>query len=194
MTGATVQYTAPRRPDLEGNGTAMRSALIALVCLTTLPAAAQTTAPPTTEIGRATIALGAMWRPLDGPITNESVRAACAGSEQEMQALDAAMPSELTAESAARVRGLRGLHIIPIARTPGAAYFFPPLNMPWFASGLGDYGVVNEAAGALGAHDSSGQEFALELGRAGPHPMLRIRRPTGEVATFAACQPIAALE
>jgi hypothetical protein len=193
MTCATLRRIAPTRPDLKGTRTVMRSALIALTCLAALPAAAQTPAP-TTEIGRATVALGAMWRPLDGPITSESIRAACAGSEQEMQALDAAMPSELNEESAARVRGLRGLHIIPIARTPGAAYFFPPLNMPWFNSGLGDFGVINEAAGSIGVHDSSGQELAFEVGRAGTHPMLRIRRPTGEVIIFAGCQPIAPLE
>ena len=171
----------------------MRRALIALFCLAAWPAAAQTPAA-SPELTRATNAIGAIWRPLDGPITRENLCAVCAGAEQEMQAFDAAMPSELNEESAARVRGLRGLHIIPIARTPGAAYFFPPLNMPWFHSGLGDYGVINEAAGAIGVHDAGGQELAFEVGRAGTHPMLRIRRPNGEIITLAGCQPIAPLE
>jgi hypothetical protein len=110
-----------------------------------------------------------------------------------MQALDAAMPSDLTDESAGRVRGLRGLHVIPITSTPGAAYFFPPLNMPWFHSGLGGFSVIDEASGLIGVRDSGGQDLGFQLGRAGNHPMLRIRRPTGEIVTLAGCQPIAPL-
>ncbi|MBX3429157.1 MAG: hypothetical protein KF779_06225 [Hyphomonadaceae bacterium] len=171
----------------------MKRALIALFCLAAWPAAAQTPAA-TPEITRATNALGAMWRPIEGAITGESISAACAGAEQEMQALDAAMPAELNDESAARVRGLRGLHIIPIAHTPGAAYFFPPLSMPWFNSGLGGFSVIDEANGLIGVRDASGQDLGFQLGRAGTHPMLRIRRPTGEIVTLAGCQPIAPLE
>ncbi|MEZ5960805.1 MAG: hypothetical protein R3C30_10335 [Hyphomonadaceae bacterium] len=171
----------------------MRRALIALFCLLASPAAAQTQ-QATPEITRAAAAIGAMWRPVDGPLTGESIRAACAGAEQEMRALDAAMPAELDDESAARVRGLRGLHIIPIGRTPGAAYFFPPLNMTWFNSGLGGFSVINEAEGFIGVRDAAGEEFAFQLGRAGGQPMLRIRRPTGEIVTLAGCQPIAPLE
>ncbi|MEQ1811593.1 MAG: hypothetical protein ABL889_16805 [Terricaulis sp.] len=171
----------------------MRRALIALVCLIASPAAAQTQTT-TPELTRAANAIGAIWRPIDGAITGESIQAACAGAEQEMQALDAAMPADLNEESATRVRGLRGLHVIPIARTPGAAYFFPPLSMTWFNSGLGGYSVINETEGFIGVRDASGQELAFQVGRAGPHPMLRIRRPTGEIVTLAGCQPIAPLE
>lgn len=171
----------------------MRRVLVALICLATPPAAAQTPAA-TPELNRAANAIGAMWRPVEGALSAESIRTACAGAEQEMQALDAAMPAELTDESAARVRGLRGLHIIPIAHTAGAAYFFPPLNMTWFNSGLGGYSVINEAEGFIGVRDAQGQELAFQLGRAGSHPMLRIRRPGGEIVTLAGCQPIAPLE
>jgi hypothetical protein len=171
----------------------MRRALIALICLAAWPAAAQT-AVSTPELTRATQAIGAMWRPIDGAITADSVRAACSGAEQEMQALDAAIPSELTEESAARVRGLRGLHVIPVAHTPGAAYFFPPLSMTWFNSGLGGFSVINETEGFIGVRDAAGQELAFQVGRAGTHPMLRIRRPSGEIVTLAGCQPIAPLE
>ena len=170
----------------------MRRLLIAALCLAGSNAAAQTpVASP--ELTRATNAIGAMWRPVEGAVTAETIRTACTGAEQEMRALDAAMPAELTTESAARVRGLRGLHVIPIADTPGAAYFFPPLNMPWFTSGLGGFSVLNEAEGFIGVRDAGGQELAFQVGRAGPHPMLRIRRSTGEIATFAGCQPIAPL-
>lgn len=170
-----------------------RAALFALLCLAATAAAAQTPAA-TPELTRATTALGAMWRPIDGSITGASIQAACAGAEQEMQALDAAMPAELTDESATRVRGLRGLHIIPIAHTPGAAYFFPPLSMTWFSSGLGGFSVLNEAEGFIGVRDAGGQEFAFQRGVAGSHPMLRIRRPSGEIVTLVGCVPIAPLE
>lgn len=171
----------------------MRSALFVLFCLAAWPAAAQTPAA-TPEIARATTAIGAMWRPVEGALSADSLRTACAGAEQEMQALDAAMPSELTDETASRVRGIRGLHIVPIADTPGAAYFFPPISMTWFSSGLGGFSVINEAEGFIGVRDSENHEFAFQVGRAGTHPMLRIRRPTGEIVTLAGCQPIAPLE
>lgn len=171
----------------------MKRVLVALFCLAAWPAAAQTPAA-TPELTRASQAIGAMWRPLEGAVTNESIRAACAGAEQEMQALDAAMPSELTEEAATRVRGLRGLHVIPIASRPGAAYFFPPLSMTWFTSGLGGYSVISEAEGFIGVRDAGGHELAFQVGRAGSHPMLRIRKPDGELAILAGCQPIAPLE
>src|SRR5690606_7705334 len=149
----------------------MKRALIALLCLAASPAAAQTPAA-TPELTRATQAIGAMWRPIEGPLSGESIRAACAGAEQEMLALDAAMPAELTDESASRVRGLRGLHVIPIASTPGAAYFFPPLTMTWFNSGLGGFSVLNEAEGFIGVRDAGGQELAFQVGRAGNNPKI----------------------
>jgi hypothetical protein len=171
----------------------MKRALITLLCLAPWPAAAQTTAA-TPELTRASQAIGAMWRPVEGQVTNDSIRAACTGAQQEMQALDAAMPAELTEESAARVRGLRGLHVVPIADRPGAAYFFPPLSMTWFSSGLGGYSVIDEAEGFIGVRDAGGHEHAFQIGRAGNHPMLRVRRPDGTLVNLAGCQPIAPLE
>ncbi len=171
----------------------MRRILIALFCLAAWPAAAQTQVA-TPELTRASVAIGALWRPVEGALTVESMTAACAGAAQELQALDAAMPSELTDESAARVRGLRGLHIAPIAGTPGAAYFFPSLSMTWFTSGLGAFSVINEAEGFIGVRDAGGHEFAFQIGRAGNRPVLRIRKPDGGLVTLAGCQPIAALE
>lgn len=168
----------------------MRRLLIAIFCLAASPAFAQTQAP-SPELTRATAAIGAIWRPIEGAINVESIRTACTGAEQEMRALDAAMPAELTPESAARVRGLRGLHVVPLTERPGTAYFFPPLGMTWFTSGLGAYSVINEAEGFIGVRDAGGQELAFQVGRAGTHPMLRVRRPTGEIVTFAGCQPIA---
>lgn len=171
----------------------MRYALIALFCLAASPAGAQTQ-QATPELTRAALAIGAMWRPVEGALSNASITAACAGSAQEMEALDAAIPDELTDESARRVRGLRGLHIVPITSTPGAAYFFAPLGMDWFTSGLGGFSVIDEAEGFIGVRDAGDHEFAFQIGRAGGRPMLRIRRPDGQLATLAGCQPIAALE
>lgn len=171
----------------------MRRLAIILFCLAATPAFAQTPAS-TPELTRASQALGAIWRPVQGGLSAETIRTACTGAAQEMQALDAAMPDELNPESAARVRGLRGLHVVPIAGTPGAAYFFPPLGMDWFTSGLGGFSVINEAEGFIGVRDAGGHEFAFQLGRAGGHPMLRIRKPDGDLLTLAGCQPIAPLE
>lgn len=171
----------------------MRCFIAALFCLAAWPANAQTP-PATPELTRASQAIGAMWRPVQGQPSAESIRTACAGAPQEMQALDAAMPDQLDAASAARVRGLRGLHVVPIAGVPGAAYFFPPLGMDWFTSGLGGYSVISEAEGFIGVRDAGGHEFAFQVGRAGGHPMLRIRKPDGDMLTLAGCQPIAPLE
>ncbi len=171
----------------------MRWFFTALLFLAASPAAAQTP-PATPELTRASQAIGAMWRPVQGQLSAETIRTACTGATQEMQALDAAMPDQLDAASATRVRGLRGLHIVPIANTPGAAYFFPPLGMDWFTSGLGGYSVISEAEGFIGVRDAGGHEFAFQVGRAGGHPMLRIRKPDGDMLTLAGCQPIAALE
>jgi hypothetical protein len=171
----------------------MRALLAALLCLIALPAAAQTP-NVTPELTRATQAIGALWRPIDGEIGADSIRAACTGAPQELEALDAAIPAELTPDTAARVRGLRGLHIIPIAARPGVAYFFPPLGMTWFTPGLGGFSVINEAEGFIGVRDAAGLELAFQIGRAGGRPMLRIRKPDDDILTLVGCAPIAPLE
>lgn len=171
----------------------MRWFVAALFYFAAWPANAQTPAA-TPELTRASQAIGAMWRPVQGQLSAESIRTACAGAAQEMQALDAAMPDQLDEASAARVRGLRGLHVVPIAHSPGAAYFFPPLGMDWFTSGLGGYSVISEDEGFIGVRDAGGHEFAFQVGRAGGHPMLRIRKPDGDMLTLAGCQPITPLE
>jgi hypothetical protein len=66
--------------------------------------------------------------------------------------------------------------------------------MDWFTSGLGGYSVISEAEGFIGVRDAGGHEFAFQVGRAGGHPMLRIRKPDGDMLTLAGCQPIAPLE
>lgn len=168
------------------------SMAVAALALFALPAAAQRPAA-SPELTRAAGAIGAVWCPVDGALTARSIAAACAGAEQEMRALDAAMPAELDARSAARVRGIRALHVVPLADTPGAAYFFPPLAMTWFTPGLGAYSVISEADGFIGVRDAGGQELAFQIGRAGDRPVLRIRQPDGALLTLAGCAPIAPL-
>jgi hypothetical protein len=172
----------------------MRAFFLALVSCLAAPAVLAQQQASTPELSRAANALGAVWRPIERPFTGDGVRAACAGAAEEIEALDAAMPSELTAESVARVRGLRGLHIIPLSQTPGAAYYFPPLGLTWFSSGLGSFSVISEAEGFIGLIDAAGHDIAVQIGRAGNHPILMLRPPQGEPAAFVGCQPIAPLD
>ncbi len=154
----------------------LRPLLFALACLLPLPAAAQ-------DVGAATRALSAMWRPIAGAATLE---AACAGAIQEMDALEAALPPVLTPESLERVRALRGILVVP-TEAPDLVYFFPDMTMPWFASGIGVVAVVDEAEGFLGVRDAGGNDIALQLGTGDGHPLLRVRTPQGQVLNFVGC-------
>jgi hypothetical protein len=155
--------------------------LLALACLLLpLPAAAQTQTP---DVAQATRALSAMWRPMAGA---QSVEAACAGALQEIDAVEAALPPVLTQQSLARVRALRGLMIVP-TDDPQVAYFFPDRSMDWFTSGMGAIAVLDEAQGIIGVRDAAGRDIALQLGRGGEHPLLRIRNPEGQVLNFVGC-------
>jgi hypothetical protein len=158
----------------------LRPLLFALTCLLSLPAAAQTQAP---DVGRATRALSAMWRPIAGATTVEQ---ACAGALEEIEAVESALPPVVTQASLARVRTLRGLLIVP-TDDPEVAYFFPDMSMGWFTAGMGAVAVINEAEGFLGVRDAGGRDIALQLGRGGERPLLRIRDPEGQVLNFVGC-------
>jgi hypothetical protein len=147
-----------------------------------LPAAAQTAAP---DVGRATRALSAMWRPMAGA---QSVEQACAGALEEMDAVESALPPVLTQQSLSRVRALRGLLIIP-TDDPEVAYFFPDASMPWFNSGMGAIAVLDEAEGFIGVRDAGGRDIALQLGQGGHHALLRVRDPEGHIVNFVGCAP-----
>lgn len=162
----------------------MRFLIFALACLFAAPAAAQTNA----EVERASTALSAIWRPVTGALSNASIQTACAGAVQEMAAIEAALPPVLTPDSLARVRALRGFLIVPSGDDPAWAYFFPPPDLAWFRSGIGAIALLDEAQGLLGVRDASGQDVALQIGRAGNHPVLRVRPPQGGAAlTFVGC-------
>jgi hypothetical protein len=107
-----------------------------------------------------------------------------------MAAVEAALPPVLTAESLARVRSLRGLLIVPTGDAPGEAFFFPPPDLAWFASGMGRISVISEAEGFIAVRDAGGRDIALQLGRAGRTAMLRLRPPEGEPVAFVGCAPV----
>jgi hypothetical protein len=162
----------------------LRSALLALALLLPLPAAAQTAAPAP-NIAAATRALSAMWRPMTGAA---SVETACRGATAEMDAVDAMLPPVLDQDSLAQVRTLRGLLVVP-TDDPEVAYFFPDRTMEWFTPGMAAVAVVDEAQGILGIRDAGGRDIALQLGRGGDRPVLRIRNPEGQVLNFVGCAP-----
>jgi hypothetical protein len=168
----------------------MRRALFALACLACAwPAVAQTPSA-TPELARASRALAANWRPFLGEATPEAVESACSGAVEEIAAVEAALPPVLSPESLARVRGLRGLLIVPTGDTPAEAYFFPPPGLSWFASGLGGISVVSEAEGFIVVRDAAGRDIAFQLGRAGRQALLRIRDPEGAILSFVGCAPV----
>jgi hypothetical protein len=153
--------------------------LVIVAALLATPAAAQ----ETPNVAAATRALSAMWRPIAG---QASVEAACRGAVEEMEAVEAALPPVLDTDSLARVRAFRGILVVP-TDDPEVAYFFPDRTMDWFTPGMGAVAVVSEAEGFLGVRDAAGRNIALQLGRGGEHPMLRIRNPEGQVLNFVGC-------
>ena len=163
---------------------------LVLTCLIAAPAAAQTPAPATPEATRASAALSALWRPITA-LHADKIAQACGGAAEEVGAVEAALPPVLTPESVARVRALRGLLVIP-TDDAAVSYFFPDSGMPWFASGLGTIGVIDEAGGFIGVRDAEGHEFALQLGVAGGHAVLRLRNPENQILNFVACAPTTA--
>jgi hypothetical protein len=167
----------------------MRVLLIALAAvLFAAPAAAQT---DNAQIARASHALSAIWRPVTGPLTEGSIRAACEGAVEEIAAVEAALPNVLTPQSTARVRAPRGLLIIPSGGDPSLAFFIAPAELSWFTSGLGAIAVLDEAQGLIGVREAGGRDIGFQLGRAGQRAVLRIRPPEGALLTFVGCAPIA---
>lgn len=159
---------------------------ISLLCAGS--AAAQAPSP---ELVRASRALSAIWRPIASADVGSqaAVETACAGALEEMAAVEAALPPVITPESLRPVRALRGLLVLPVEDDPATAYFFPSSAMASFASGLGAIAVLSEAEGLIGVRDAAGQDIALQLGRVGRRPVLRVRPPGADVQTFVGCAP-----
>ena len=158
--------------------------LAALVCFAG-PAFAQ--AAPASH--RAVDALAAVWRPIAADLIRsaQAVTNACAGAVEESAAVEAALPADLSAEGLARVRSLGALIVVPIDGAPGGVYFIPPPEMAWFASGYGAVLAVSESEGLLVARDAAGRDTALQLGRIGALPVLRIREPGGAIQNMVGC-------
>lgn len=164
----------------------MWRAFLALALLFATPAAAQQNPA---EVERAATALAAIWRPVSGPITATTLQAACSGAVEEIAAVEAALPPVLTPESLARVRGLRGLLIIPTGDDPAWFYVFPPIGLDWVTPGMGRVTVVSEAEGFLTLQDGAGTSISAQLGRAGQRPVLRLRSPEGPLLNYVGCAP-----
>lgn len=167
----------------------MRILIAALVCLLGAPAAAQTDSTSASpEVARASTMLAAVWRPVTGAITQAALVSACRGAREEMEAVEAALPAELTTDSLARVRTFHSLIIVPTAENPASAFFFAGPELPWFPSGLGAISVVSEPEGFLAVHDASDHDVALQIGHAGDTRMLRVRTPGATtLTTFVGC-------
>lgn len=166
----------------------LRALIIALACLAAAPAAAQTTsAEAQAQAARASRALSMLWRPVTS-LTNEQITRACSGAEEEIEAVEAAMPPVLTPDSLANVRALWGLLIIP-TDDPAVSYLFPDMGLAWLTPGLGAVGVVSEAEGFIGLQDAAGHEVAVQIGTAGGRGVMRLRNPEGQLLTFVACAP-----
>jgi hypothetical protein len=168
----------------------IRVLTLAVALTLAAPAAAQTaTAPPATpeQTARAAHALSFLWRPLPA-LRAEAVNAACGGAQEEIDAVEAALPPVLTPTSLARVRTLHGLLIIP-TDDPASPYFFPDASLTWFTSGLGAVAVASEAEGYIAIQDAAGRTLAVQLGTAGGKPILRLRDPQGTILNFVGCAP-----
>lgn len=166
----------------------IRRVLVATAMFGALPAAAETPAP---GVARAVEALGANWRPIAPTQLNSAsaVEAACRGAAQEIAAVEAATPPVITADSLSRVRAISGFVIVP-SEQGDAAFFFPNRDMAWFASGLGVVSVISEAQGQLAVRDAEGHVIAMQIGRVGQRPVLRVTPPTGVLLTFVGCAPV----
>lgn len=164
----------------------MRFLAFVLVCLFASNAGAQTNSA---EVERAAAALSAIWRPIEGAVTPTTINAACTGAVEEIAAIEAALPPVLTPDSLQRVRGLRGMLIIPAGDVAGWLYVFPPRALDWVTPGMGRVSVVSEADGFLALQDGAGQSVSLQLGRAGQWPMMRIRQADGVTLNYVGCAP-----
>lgn len=150
-------------------------------------ASAQTAYP---DLQRASRAVAAIWRPFDpAHADTQALQAACAGWEQEMNGVDAALPADLTAEALAQIRAPHGLIIVPTEEDPSAAFIFANTQMTWLASGLGRISVLAPAQGYVGVQDAAGHPFTLQIGRQGQAPVMRMRTPEGGLMTFVGCAP-----
>lgn len=162
----------------------MRMALLAILFMGVQTAAAQDT-----PLSRATAELTANWRPVT-TLSSTAFDASCAGAQEELNAIDAALPRVLTQETLARVRALRGLAIVPADDVPGAVYVFAPPTLNWLTSGLATVHLLDESEGFIRLTDAAGLQVALQRGAAGGRPVLRLRAPDNTILNFVGCVPI----
>jgi hypothetical protein len=155
----------------------------------TAQASAQTPAPPTlaqSELAHVARLIGAIWRPLPENANQASLTAACAGAIEEMNAVNAQLPEDVTPEATRAVRAERGLVIVNAA-APGEAYLFPNPELAGVASGPARFVVIDSAQGRVDLTDSAGRIFRLQLGIAGGKAMMRILRGEAPPLAYVGC-------
>lgn len=152
------------------------------------PALAQD-ASAETDLARAARMLAASWRPIPGLATaglETAIAEACEGAPEELSALDAALPDNLSAPALQAVRAQRGL-VVVATEDPGAAYLFPGPDLPGVASGLAAMRLVDAAAGRVSLTDAAGREIQLQLGVAGGRAMMRVLSGDGAPQVYVGC-------
>jgi hypothetical protein len=114
------------------------------------------------------------------------MEAACTGAVDEMAALDASLPAELSPETLRPIRAPRGFIIVP-TDDPGMAYIFPNAQLSAMTPGLAAIRVVSATLGRVDIVDAGGQTTQLQVGVAGGRPMMRVLREGGAPLVFVGC-------
>lgn len=152
---------------------------LALLFAPALAASAQTPQAADDDLTRAWGVLAADWRPFDIDAADASAAAAsaCEGALEEMQALDAAMPEDLSAAALSQIRAPHGLIIIPSDTDPHRAYIFPTADLSFMTSGPAAVAVTDAEDAVVSLTDASGRETQLQLGSVETLPVMRLQPP-----------------
>lgn len=162
--------------------------ILALALATAQPAAAQTPAPES-DLALVARLLGAIWRPLPatGPgAPRTTFESACGEAVEEMDALNAQLPADVTPEATRAVRAPRGFVIVNAAE-PGEAFLFPNAELTAIASGPARFVITDRAQGRIDLTDAAGHVTQLQLGVAGGKALMRILRVGAPPLTYVGC-------
>lgn len=143
------------------------------------------------DTARASHAMAAIWRPfVETPAgAAADFQTACAGAQEELEQVDAAVPEQISAESLSAIRAPHGLVIVPAGDEPRAVFVFANHQLGQITSGLGILRVADAAQAVVGISDARGQETFFQLGQAGGKAMMRVLRPNEPPLTYVGCAP-----
>jgi len=139
-----------------------------------------------TQIARAAHTLAAIWRPIT-TTTQAALTAACAGATDDLNALEAAIPQQLSNTTLATVRVAHGLVFVPTDENPAEVFVFPDPSMAWLASGVAVIRSADEETGEVALEDANGQAVHLLLGHVAGQLLMRLATPGGQDITYAGC-------